>query len=70
MIILVQEYISVWGPLQERWPLILGVIFVVCVMLLRGGFARYLSMAWDRWGRQRTRLPGVRPQSAGEEVEA
>jgi branched-chain amino acid transport system permease protein len=32
----------------DRWPLILGGIFVLCVMLLRGGFAPYLSRLYQR----------------------
>jgi branched-chain amino acid transport system permease protein len=67
-IILMQEYIGVWGPLKERWPLILGVIFVACVMLLRGGFARYLSRAWGRWGPLRVRSAGMLT-AGGKEVE-
>ena len=44
-IILVQSYSGLIMP--NRWPLILGVIFVLCVMFLQGGFARYLSNFWD-----------------------
>jgi branched-chain amino acid transport system permease protein len=32
----------------ERWPLILGVVFVLCVLFLRGGFGTYLSRFWRR----------------------
>jgi len=32
----------------ERWPLILGVVFVLCVLFLRGGFGIYLSKFWRR----------------------
>jgi len=32
----------------ERWPLILGVVFVICVLFLRGGFGSYLSRFWRR----------------------
>lgn len=59
VIMLVKEYISISAA--QRWPLILGLIFVACVMLLKGGFARYLSMAWDRWGPVRTRSAVVQP---------
>jgi branched-chain amino acid transport system permease protein len=48
VIILVQQYAGIYLP--DRWPLILGAIFVVCVMLVRGGFARYLSGAWSTVG--------------------
>lgn len=33
---------------SERWPLILGVVFVICVLFLRGGFGIYLSRFWRR----------------------
>ena len=33
---------------SERWPLILGVAFVICVLFLRGGFGIYLSRFWRR----------------------
>lgn len=53
VILLVQHYSSVY--LLDRWPLILGVIFVLSVMLLKGGFARHLLGLWGRarWPRSR-----------------
>jgi len=33
---------------SARWPLILGVVFVICVLFLRGGFGSYLSRFWRR----------------------
>jgi len=48
VIILVQHFASIYTP--DRWPLILGGIFVLCVMLLKGGFARYLSSLWGKIG--------------------
>jgi branched-chain amino acid transport system permease protein len=44
-IVLVQNYAGIYMP--DRWPLVLGVLYVLCVMFLRGGFARYLTDAWD-----------------------
>jgi branched-chain amino acid transport system permease protein len=39
---------------EERWPLVLGIVFVICVMFLKGGFARYLTRLWDfLWSRGR-----------------
>jgi len=32
----------------ERWPLILGAIFVICVIFIRGGFGIYLSRFWRK----------------------
>jgi branched-chain amino acid transport system permease protein len=45
VIVLVQNYAGIYMP--DRWPLVLGVLYVLCVMFLRGGFARYLTDAWD-----------------------
>jgi branched-chain amino acid transport system permease protein len=40
-----------WPTFPERWPLILGILFVLCVVFLRGGFARYLTRLWNwLWG--------------------
>ena len=58
VIILVQQFASIYTP--DRWPLILGGIFVLCVMLLKGGFAKYLSILWRtiRFKKSKsTRLP-------------
>ena len=44
-IVLVQNYTGLIMP--DRWPLILGIMFVLCVMFLRGGFANYLSRFWE-----------------------
>ena len=49
-IILFQTFVSThW---QDRWPLFLGLLYVVCVMFLRGGFAPYLTKFWDWVGRK------------------
>jgi branched-chain amino acid transport system permease protein len=45
-IIIVQQFSSIYMP--DKWPLILGGIFVLCVMLLKGGFANYLSLLWRK----------------------
>lgn len=44
IVIVIQNFANIYVP--ERWPLILGGIFIVCVMLVRGGFARFLSRFW------------------------
>jgi branched-chain amino acid transport system permease protein len=44
IVVLVERFISIYVP--ERWPLILGGIFIVCAMLVRGGFAQYFSRFW------------------------
>ena len=71
VIILVQNYASVYAT--ERWPLILGILYVLCVMFLRGGFARYLTNLWD-WAGRRIFFRKIAPQPVcdeadGEEVE-
>jgi len=35
LIVLLEHFVSSYTP--ERWPLILGSIFVICVMFIRGG---------------------------------
>jgi branched-chain amino acid transport system permease protein len=47
MIIMLEHYASIYSP--ERWPLILGCVFVLCVIFLRGGVAMYLSRLWRKW---------------------
>jgi branched-chain amino acid transport system permease protein len=44
IIVLVQTVASIYS--QDRWPLILGAIFVLCVMFVKGGFARRISKLW------------------------
>ena len=46
VIILVQQIAAVYTP--DRWALILGLIFVICVMLMRHGFAFYLTRFWNK----------------------
>ncbi len=65
-IIFAREKISAWGPVKDKWWFILGVVFVVCVMFLPGGFAQYLSKAWNRWGFARVRSPRARTTGVGE----
>ena len=46
LIVLLEHFASIYSP--ERWPLILGGAFVICVMFLRGGFGIYLSRFWRK----------------------
>ncbi|MBA7671539.1 hypothetical protein ES703_79698 [subsurface metagenome] len=46
VIILVEYFSSIYIP--ERWPLILGGVFVIAVMFLRGGIAVHLSRLWKK----------------------
>jgi branched-chain amino acid transport system permease protein len=71
VIVVVEYYARIHLP--ERWPLILGGIFVVCVILLKGGFARYLNMLWSWVGRSWLVPKGARGSGrsdASEEVKA
>jgi len=45
-IVFVQYYTKIYLP--ERWPLILGSLFVICVIFLRGGMSMYLIRLWER----------------------
>ena len=62
-IIIAESLAAIYFP--ERWPLILGAIFVVCVMFLKGGFARHLSRLWGNgwFGSGAAQLTGGRPQT-------
>jgi len=43
-IVVLERFVSDYVP--ERWPLILGCVFIICVMFMRGGFGIYLSRFW------------------------
>jgi len=52
-IVLILEHVaSIYAP--ERWPLILGVVFVMAVMFLRGGISLHLLKLWRKLGRGST----------------
>ena len=36
-----------WQTFPERWHLWLGILFVLCVVFLRGGFSRHLMRLWN-----------------------
>ena len=53
-VVLILEHVSsIYAP--DRWPLILGAVFVLSVMFLRGGISVHLLRlleegdAWTRW---------------------
>ena len=50
VIILVKNYSGIL--FAERWPLVLGMIYVICVMFFSGGFAPYLKRFWNWVGRK------------------
>lgn len=46
LIILLEYFSSLYAP--ARWPLILGSVFIISVMFLRGGIGIYLVRLWDK----------------------
>jgi len=44
LIVFVEYFTSLYTP--ERWPLILGIVFVATIMYARGGIAPHLSKLW------------------------
>ena len=49
LIVLLEFFASIYSP--ERWPLILGGAFIVCITLFRGGVGIYLAGAWAKVGK-------------------
>lgn len=46
VVVLVQYFSSIYFP--ERWPLVLGIVFILTVMFLRGGIALKLIKLWNK----------------------
>lgn len=46
VVVLLEQISSIYAP--ERWPFILGGVFVICVLFIRGGFAVYVSKVWNK----------------------
>jgi len=46
VVILLEFYASLYTP--ERWPLILGVLFIANVMFFRGGISPHLANLWKK----------------------
>lgn len=44
LVVLLEYSASIYAP--ARWPLILGMVFIISVMFLRGGIAVYLTGLW------------------------
>lgn len=66
VIVFAEHYSSLY--VQERWQLILGALFIVSVMLLKGGFARHLMRLWKSLWRLGRRNVKVRPAVGGEQA--
>lgn len=58
VVLLLEYFVSIYMP--ARWPLILGAIFVISVLFLRGGIGLYLDRIWQKVSMPR--LP-VKPDS-------
>ena len=56
VVILVEYAASIFLP--DRWPLILGAIFVIAVMFLRDGIGISLVRLWSRIGNHHGRITG------------
>ena len=50
VVVLLEYFASIYVP--ARWPLILGAVFVIAVMFLRGGISPYLVRLWRRMSYQ------------------
>lgn len=46
--IFVENFASILSP--QRWPLVLGTLFVLTIMFAREGIGVYLWRLWTRWG--------------------
>ena len=71
IIILFQNYSGIYFP--DRWPLLLGLLYVACVLFLRGGISPYLTNFWNWVGSKlfpngRGAAKNVTTVSAGEEM--
>lgn len=49
----------------ERWPTLMGLIFIVAIMFARKGFAGAISQAWNRWLRRHGRAEEARVTPVG-----
>jgi branched-chain amino acid transport system permease protein len=56
IIVFVELFASILTP--ERWPLILGGLFVITIMFARRGIAVYLLLWWESLGRRYARIKG------------
>ena len=48
IIILLEFFASIYSP--ERWPLVLGAVFIICITLFKGGVGRYLESVYNKTG--------------------
>jgi branched-chain amino acid transport system permease protein len=55
-IVFLEHFMSLYFP--ERWPLILGIVFIISVLFLRGGLTMPLVNVWNRMRYQRGSAEG------------
>ena len=48
VIVLLEFFAGIYSP--ERWPLILGGVFIICIVLFKGGVGKYLVSAYNKTG--------------------
>jgi branched-chain amino acid transport system permease protein len=46
LFVVLQNYVSTF---TERWPIVMGVIFIIFVLYGRGGIANLLILLWRKW---------------------
>jgi branched-chain amino acid transport system permease protein len=59
--IIVQNYLS---DITDRWPLFMGAIFVVMVLLIPGGLSQIITSIRDRLPGRRSKGSGPAPEEA------
>ena len=68
-----ETYAGIWMP--DRWPLLLGLLYVVCVLFLRGGISPYLVRLYNFVGHKLfpegkgAMKGGIAVETAGKEAE-
>jgi branched-chain amino acid transport system permease protein len=68
VILVVQSLANTY--IAARWQLVLGILYVVCVMFLQGGFARYLTSFYNWIGTIiLKKVPTTEKEEAVQEVE-
>lgn len=63
--IVLQNYLSSY---TDRWPLIMGAIFVIFVLVGRGGVVHWLDLTWKSVTGSRSRRTGDKPASEESET--
>jgi branched-chain amino acid transport system permease protein len=62
-IVFIENVVSVY---VERWPTLMGLIFIVVIMFARKGFAGAVIQAWNGWLRRHGRAEEAHVEPAGD----